>query len=69
MNQHIEDLINEAGIAIWEDEWSGETVYGGNNVKQLERLVQLIVDKCAGIAEQQSPDRTYLAQAIKEHFR
>ena len=46
MNKRIKELLEEAGVEVWYDDSSGQTVFSGDNVKQLEKFAELIVREC-----------------------
>lgn len=46
MNQQIQELLEQAGVEVWYDDNSGQTVFSGDNIKQLETFAQLIVQEC-----------------------
>jgi hypothetical protein len=56
MNEHIKELMLEAGYAAPE------------LAERAQKLAQLIVQECASIVTEQSADRPYLAKIIKQNF-
>ena len=70
MNERIEKLAEQAGIAVW-----GDTVYMYNpkdtlNSAVLEKFAELIVEDCAGIVDNWGRWLLYdkLAVKVKQHF-
>ena len=70
MNERIEKLAEQAGIAVW-----GDAVYMYNpkdtlDSAVLEKFAKLIVDDCAGIVDNWGRWLLYdkLAVKVKQHF-
>ena len=66
MNERIEKLAGEAGIAVW-----GDAVYMYNpkdtlDSTVLEKFAASIIQECAGVAEQERLYQT--SDLIKKHF-
>ena len=65
MNELFTQLANEAQIGLFEDKSFGWSVIAGTD-RHLEKFAELIVLKCAEIADTAEP---FLASdLIKEHF-
>ena len=70
MNERIEKLAEQAGIAVW-----GDAVYMYNpkdtlDSAVLEKFAKLIVDDCAGIVDNWGRWLLYdkLAVKVKQHY-
>ena len=69
MNERIQELLEDAGVEVWYDDASGQNVFSGDNVKQLEKFAELIVQKCADIADHCAREHIdWPGDKIKEHF-
>lgn len=74
MNEKIKQLAEQAGFVFWQDEmWADSQVidWSCNYDKELEALVNLVVDKCVSICKEGSSTQMTskgAAERIKHYF-
>ena len=72
MNERIRELAKQTNtIGDWGEDITEGRYFVCDNLKNLEKFAELIVEKCAGIIESQDVDPSFklrMSWAVKKHF-